>query len=212
MKLNGLLIGALVLISFGAKAQLITYTGLSNKYVYKINLVKNSDTTGYPRDSQDNLYIDSKINLYIFNKSKRLIQKISFTAGILFDSAYKDNKNSRSYITGKNKNADASDYDFGDLIIADLNFDGKEDVVVKRDSGGNGGPFYNFYIQGNNGRFYKENYLTTYVGSFPAYIEPKKKTITTQIHANVSQEGKKTFKYDIKTHKWHLIKWVMVDY
>jgi hypothetical protein len=140
-----------------------------------------------------------------------LIQTIHFKEDLLFDTVFKDNKNARSYVTGKNNNAQVSDYDFGDLIIADLNFNGREDIAVKYDSGGNGGPIYNFYLQDNDGHFYKDNYLTTYVGSFPADIEPNKKTITTQIHANVSQEARKTFRYNSRTKKWHLIKWRMVD-
>ena len=185
-----------------SKAQLITYANLSHKYIYKVRTVTIPDAHEYVEDAV--------VDLYIFTRNSKLIQKISFHAESLYGTVYKDNKNSRSYITGKNENAEVPDYDFGDLIIADLNFDGHEDIAIKHDSGGNGGPFYNFYLQGNNGRFYKNNYLTDHVGSFPHDINPENKTITTQIHANAYQEGRKTFRYNAKTKKWRLIKWVMV--
>ena len=35
----------------------------------------------------------------------------------------------------------------------DLNFDGKDDIAVKFDSGGNGRPFYSFYIQNMSKKF-----------------------------------------------------------
>ena len=203
MKLKALLIGGLVLIFLSSKAQLITYRGLSNKYVYKIGIIKKIDTNGINKES--------KISLFIFNKRDKLIQTIHFKEDLLFDTVFKDNKNVRSYVTGKNKDAEVSDYDFGDLVIADLNFDGREDIAVKYDSGGNSGPSYNFYMQDNSGRFWKDNYLTTYVASFPRYINRKNKTITTQIHATFDQEGRKTFKHNGKTRKWHLVKWVMVE-
>jgi len=140
-----------------------------------------------------------------------MVQKISFNAGFLFEEAYQKCNTVRSYITGRNQNKEVLDYDFGDLIVADLNFDGKEDLAVKYDSGGNGGPMYNFYMQDENGQFKIDNFLTDSVGSFPRFISFKSKTITTQIHANVYQEGKKSFRYDSASKKWKLVRWVMVN-
>ncbi|MGF7076881.1 XAC2610-related protein [Mucilaginibacter sp. 3215] len=129
----------------------------------------------------------------------------------MYEDVFKNCDATRSYITGYRKNAEVSDYDFGDLVIADVNFDELEDIAIKYDSGGNGGPLYNFYLQDKNGHFYLSRYLTDSVGSFPAYINPKQKTITTQIHANVRYEARKTFRYNSKSQKWKLIKWQMID-
>ncbi|WP_295712514.1 hypothetical protein [Mucilaginibacter sp.] len=144
------------------------------------------------------------------NQDKKIQQRISFNTGLLFEDAYTSNKNARSYVTGVNKDTEVSDYDFGDLIIADLNFDEKEDIAIKYDSGGNGGPVYNFYLQDKTGNFKLSKYLTNRVCSFPFYIDNRHKTIATQIHANVSQEGRKTFKYNPLTKKWRLVKWEMI--
>jgi hypothetical protein len=57
----------------------------------------------------------------------------------------------RSYETGKNAHKAVVDNDYGDLVVADINFDGLADVVLKTDGGGNGGPYYTFYTSGPKG-------------------------------------------------------------
>jgi hypothetical protein len=179
------------------RAQSITYSNLSYTYIYKITVVKGSDD------------YDCQLRLYVFKRDGKQLQEIDVDAGSLYDSdAFKSNKNSRSYITGKGRNVPVEDFDFGDLIIADLNFDGKEDIAVKSGLSADAGPYYAFYTQRNDGCFYADNYLTNYVASFPKYINAKAKTVTTQIQTTYSPTGKKTFKYDVKTKKWHLEKWV----
>jgi hypothetical protein len=155
----------------------------------------------------------NEVKLTILKKgTKKERQNIFFQAGFLFEQAYKDCNEVRSYITNKNWSKDVPDYDFGDLLIADLNFDGREDIAIKFDSGGNGGPFYNFYIQDDKGIFKIDHFLTESVRSFPTYINNKTKSITTQIHANVHQERKRTFQYSRRIKKWKLVKWIMVNY
>jgi hypothetical protein len=185
-------------------AQQYTHRDLSYKFDYEINAVRKKDSDG--------MYRTAKIFLTIYNKHKKAIQKINLNTPFLFEDAYKNCNRVRSYINGYKKDAEAFDYDFGDLIIADLNFDGKEDIAIKYNSGGNGGPVYNFYLQDNTGHFRMDHFLTDTMVSFPKYIDIKHKILTTQIHANVHQEGKKLFKYNPKTKKWHLVKWVMVEY
>src|SRR5579862_3449625 len=73
----------------------------------------------------------------------------------------------RSYITGKNIRKVAIDNDFGDLIVVDFNFDGREDVALKTDGGGNGGPYYTFYRQDEKGHFQIDHFLTDSVSFFP---------------------------------------------
>lgn len=77
---------------------------------------------------------------------RKTIQTIKYKADFLSGDVFTDPNFTRSYSTEKNKKVEVSDYDFGDLVIADLNFDGRDDLAIKHDSGENGGPFYNFYI------------------------------------------------------------------
>jgi len=185
-------------------AQRCLYTNLSYKFNFEVVIKRTLDT-------DINHERISAMTLLVLNKKNKLLQKIELSPGYLFDTAFRNNSSVRSYITGINKKTEVLDYDFGDFIVADVNFDGKEDIAVKVDSGGNGGPFYAFYMQDNTGHFIINHFLTDSVGSFPKYISIKHKTITTQIHANVGQEGRKTFKYNPYTKKWRLVKWVMVD-
>jgi len=197
------LAAAALLISFSTRAQVLTYSDLSRKYIFKIGLIRKFDA--------DSNYLNTKLKLRIFDRDTKHTQIIPINGGLLFSSCYKTIKTSRSYSTGIRKDAEVLDYDFGDIVVADLNFDNKEDIAVKYDSGGNGGPDYIFYMQDANGQFHEDNYLTKYVGGFPRYIDFDKKTITTQLHATCCLEGKKTFQYNIKTKKWRLVKWKMVS-
>jgi hypothetical protein len=186
------------------QAQQTPYDNLSYNYNLKIAVSRKLDTdVNYKRISA--------LSLLIFNKQNKLLQTIKIAPGYLYDTVFRNNNDAKSYITGKNKQVEVIDYDFGDLIVADLNFDGKEDFAIKYDSGGNGGPLYAFYVQDNKGHFVIDHFLTDSVRSFPRYINHKHKTITTQIHANVHQEGQKTFEYNPRNKRWHLIKWIMVE-
>jgi len=188
--------------TMGLRAQSVTYSNLSYKYIYKITVVKSGDKDDFR----------CRLRLYVFKRDGKLLQVIDVDAGSLHDDdAFKSSKNSRSFITGRGRNLPVEDYDFGDLVIADLNFDGKEDIAVKSGLSADSGPNYTFYMQGNDGLFYIDNYLTANVLSFPKYINAKAKTITTQTHANVSQEDKRTFKYNADTKKWHFEKGVRVE-
>ena len=83
----------------------------------------------------------------------------------------------RSYITGLNKNAKALKNDYGDFIVADFNFDGKEDFALKYNANyKSSGPLYAFYIQQADGSFKNNQFLTGKVGTFPAIIDSKQKT------------------------------------
>ena len=194
-----------IFYAMSTNAQQCIYTKLSKEHNFKISYILIKDT------DLNNPFRTRKLTLTISNKKRKLIQQIKLNTNILYDDVFKKDTSSRSYITNFNTQADAPDYDYGDLIIADLNFDGKEDIALKFDSGGNGGPLYKFYLQNNRGTFDLSGYLTDYIGSFPANINSKNKTLTTQIHANVHQESRKTYKFNPQTKKWRLLKSVMIE-
>ncbi|WPU99808.1 hypothetical protein SNE26_27740 [Mucilaginibacter sp. cycad4] len=191
-------------INLRAIAQTCRHLNLSKAYDYMIVSER------YPLS--DSVFYGANMSLQIFRKNKPHVwQSIRYKASVLYEDAFKNCNATRSYITGYRKNAEVPDYDFGDLVIADLNFDKLEDIAIKYDSGGSSGPLYYFYFQDKSGHFYLSKYLTDHVGSFPAYINLKEKTIATQIHANVRYESKKTFRYNSKTKRWKLIRWQMVN-
>ena len=148
----------------------------------------------------------------VFQKtSARKIQTVQFTADYIFENDFTDCSAVRSYTTHVNDKLPDTDNDFGNLIVADFNFDGFEDIAVKRNSGGNGGPMYAFYLQ-KDGTFYNNQFLTETIAFFPTQINKSQHTLTTLVHANAYQQCKKVFQYDPKKEHWKLIRKVFVNY
>ncbi|MGC4041264.1 MAG: hypothetical protein QM710_10880 [Flavobacterium sp.] len=94
----------------------------------------------------------------------------------------------------------------------DLNFDGLEDFALKSDSGGNGGPTYFFYIQNNEGKFVKDNYLTETMEFFPLEVNKRKMRLTIYVHASAYNLRKTIFAYQPKNKSWKIIRSSLVDY
>lgn len=147
--------------------------------------------------------IDSNaVKIIIYNKIANKKQEFNFGASYLFKKTFIDCKTVRSYSTGINKNAEIIDNDFGDFIVADFNFDNREDFAVKNDSGGNGGPTYNFYIQDKNKNFALDKFLTTQMAFFPSKFIAKNKRLVTYVHANAYQLSENVFEYNELSKKW----------
>ena len=104
---------------------------------------------------------DCEISLLIIDKkTNKNIQTIKFSSDFIFEKDYKDCSTVRSFSTEINKKLVAEDNDYGDFIVADFNFDGKEDFAIKKDSGGNGGPFYFYYLQNKKSKFIIDKFLS----------------------------------------------------
>lgn len=130
-------------------------------------------------------------------QSKATLDAISITSRFFLDDAFKKLENIRSYSTKTNADKQAVDNYYGDIIIADLNFDNKDDVIVINDAGGNGGTFYIYYLQNNNRKFILNSYLTDSMTYFPAKINSRNKTLTTYIHAGVCGLGEHIYKFSL---------------
>lgn len=175
-----------------ALAQTCLHKNLSKEFNFEVKKIKISNET-----------IDSNsVKVIVYNKISNKKQEIKFGANFLFEKTFINCKAVRSYITGINKDAETIDNDFGDLIIADFNFDNLEDFAIKNDSGGNGGPTYNYYIQGKNKSFTLDNFLTTEMEFFPSKFIIKNKRLITYVHANAYQLSENTFEYNEKSKKW----------
>lgn len=176
---------------------------LSEKYNYKTIRTRLKDSEG--RDS-------SVVRLYIYRKdSNNLVQKIKVSPGYLFSDCYKSVTTTRSFITGFNEKKDVADFDYGDLIIVDLNFDGQEDIALKFDSGGNAGPTYNYYLWQNDSTFKFNKFLSNKMEFFPHKISVDRKILTTLVHANSTQFCESKFKLDVETGKWKRIGWKLIN-
>jgi hypothetical protein len=175
-----------LILAFKASGQDCTQNNLSNFFEFKTHLT---------RIHTEDLFDSCIVEVKVYDKlSKKIIQKIEFSSTYFFDKVFNDCNNVRSYVTGNNQNADVEDNDFGDLIVADFNFDKKDDIALKENSGGNGGPTYIFYIQNDKRQFQVESFLSERMDFFPSRIDPKKRTLTTLVHANAYEMSETTYK------------------
>lgn len=174
-------------------------TDLSPKFNYQIAAVRVKDADGSPKISMVRLQISSKAN-------KNRIQRIAVKPEFLFQNAYTKCSATRSYITGKRKKAQAVDNDYGDFVVADFNFDNREDFAVKRDSGGNGGAFYEYYTQNKRGAFRKDAFLTDVIGYFPGTFDARRKRLITYIHADAFGYHENIYAYNSAARRWKFFK------
>ena len=135
-------------------------------------------------------------------ESYKTKESIRITSMFLFDKVFKSCESVRSYQTHVNDTIQAVDNDYGDLIVADFNFDGLDDFAIIKDSGGNAGVLYNFYTQSKNGRFYLDKFLTDKMEFFPTRINVNEKTLVTYVHAGVCWIGEHVYKLNDKTQTW----------
>lgn len=124
------------------------------------------------------------VRLILIDKTAQIqVDSLHFSAILFLNETYEDCNDVLSYLTGQNIHKEIADNMYGDIVVADFNFDGLEDIAMLNDNGGNGGPYYNFYLQGNNQKFKKSQFLTDSVAFFPSKINPSTKTLTTYAHA-----------------------------
>lgn len=185
-------------MTISALGQKCTHADLSRQFMFqtKISRLKQADST--PDSCVVTISTIEKL-------TKKTVQTITYTSNYFFSDVFQQCNSVRSYSTGKNKNGDVLDNNYGDFVVADFNFDGKDDFAATSDSGGNGGPSYNFCIQNRNGRFILDNYLTDTMIYFPDKFNKSNKTLTTLVHANSRQMSKTIYQLDSKTNKWRKI-------
>ena len=154
-----------------------------------------------------------KIRLNILSKnSKKLIQTIYLNSDFCIDKgAFVNINNSRSYVTGKNKNKNVVDWDYGDLVVADFNFDNMDDFAIKKEVGGNGGPIYIYYIQKSDSTFRFDKFLTNNLNCFPDYFIKETKTLKSICRGCSVTDIVTIIKLDTLKNKWKLVSSREVD-
>lgn len=140
------------------------------------------------------------VKFTIFDKNKTLKDSFSIASNFLYDS-FEDAQQVRSYSTGFNAKKKVTDGDYGNIVIADLNFDKKEDITIVSDIGASTGPRYNFYLQDSNKKFVLNTFLTDSVAYFPDEI--KDNTITTFVVAGACYVHKHVYQFNAKQQTWH---------
>ena len=179
---------------------LLTFCTCKNCIDSKTSKNFNFDISLISKD-ENNLGKAEIIVKIIDKKRNEEIQKISFMSEFILKSeSFKNCKNNKSY--SSNAHLISIENDFGDLIVADLNFDGKEDIAIKREEGGNGGPLYNYYIQSESYQFILDEYLSNEMIYFPDYIDNKGKSLHVTVRANSLTKEGLNYHYDKFNNVW----------
>lgn len=172
---------------------LFTVSCFGQQCVHK-NLSKDFDISVAITRFGDKPLDETQVNITIQKKSgEGKAQEIEFVSESLFEESYTSCDAVMSHTTGVNKDLKVIDNDYGDIVVADLNFDSREDLAIKREEGGNGGPLYFFYLQNKDGLFETDDFLTDKVVYFPFVIDAKKKRLITLVHANDYQMNETVF-------------------
>ncbi len=156
--------------------------------------------------SNDGIGDSSIVSAVLINKKFHTIfDSVLVKSTLYFCNYFEKDDNVRSYSSGINVQKPIIDNYFGDIIIADLNFDRKDDIAIISDMGGNSGPLYKFFLQNNEHKFVLDRYLTDSMEFFPTIINKGEKTLTTYGHAGVMWVGRHIYKLDIETNTWKLL-------
>lgn len=174
------------------------YNHLSSQFDIEVAIRLN--TTNNP--NFDSTYLRIRI---IEKGSGNIIQTIRKQHYWLWSYFYTNVKNSRSYSTHFNTDKTVVDDDFGDVVVADLNFDGLDDFAVTYDHGADNGNHYYFYFQRPDKTFYRQIYLTENMVHFPCIIDPIHQRITTRTAAGACCVGETVFQYNETKNSWLMI-------
>ncbi|MDI9871924.1 FG-GAP repeat protein [Flectobacillus roseus] len=147
------------------------------------------------------------LKIFIKDKVKKsTVDSFSIVSTFYVSGMFMSCDSMTSFTTNFNSDRKIVDNYFGDLVVVDINFDGKDDIAVINDSGGTGGPFYSYYTQTKDKKFIKDQYLTDSVTYFPDKIDKTKKRLTTLVVANAYSVGEHTYHLDRNSYKWRAIR------
>ena len=173
-------------------------THLSNQFDIAINLKRYSNTE---------LHDSCDLKILIKNKrTKAHVDSIFLTSLFYFGDTFEKCDSTTSFTTNFNANRQVVDNYFGDIVVADLNFDNRDDIAIINDYGGNGGPLYSYFIQSNDERFTLDSFLTDSVTYFPSVIDKSKHRLITYVHAGACCTGEHIYQFDKSTKKWRQTK------
>ncbi len=110
-----------------------------------------------------------------------------------------------SYSTGHNADREKHDNYWGTIVVADLNFDGRDDIAMASDSAVSSGPYYTFLTQTADGKFVTDRFLTEEMRYFPDEIDRSRRRLTTYSPASSVDKLKQVFELDPATDEWKMI-------
>lgn len=174
-------------------------TKLSNKYDYKISCVVKKDTL------YSNYYI-ARVKVLISEKGKNIFKlKVNkLYPGLCFITFFEDCNQFRSLTTKYLNEVEIVDNYLGDFVVADFNFDNKEDFAIRTYFYSNGGPYYEYFLQTDNQKFIKDSFLSDEMIFFPSKFDFKNKRLINYVHASVHGVHENIYQL-LKNGKWEYV-------
>jgi hypothetical protein len=167
---------------------------------------KNFDFEIIKKSLDSNDLVETEITVLITKKvGKSKAQILKFKSEFLLKSSFVNCSNNYINYGDCGLKFGSIENDFGDLIITDLNFDGREDLAIKREEGGNGGPIYFFYIQTVDEKFIINDYLSKEMMFFPVDFDFETKTLQTYVRMNSSEHERLFYQYSESEKSWKII-------
>lgn len=203
-----------MILAFGCSTRQQESNGIKSKSLYDSLIATECDHPNLSKEFQIKTkfrrYVNTAsrqdscvVQLYLNDKkTHEIVDSILVTSSFLLEDVFMNCENVRSYSTKFNIDMDVVDNYYGDIVIADLNFDDKEDVVVTNDSGGSGGTFYSYFLQSDSKTFTLDRFLTDSVTYFPTKLDTSERTLVTHVHAGACGLGENVYHLDNKTSRW----------
>lgn len=170
-------------------------TKLSNQFDLSINLRRYTDTVENHDSCSVTVFIREK-------NSGRNLDSFFITPLLYFGDIFLNCESMTSYSTKYNSSREIVDNYFGDIVVADLNFDNKDDIAIINDNMGNGGPLYSYFIQTTNNKFTLDKFLTDSVTYFPKKIDKAKRRLITYVRAGAYSVGEHVYHLDKTNNEW----------
>ena len=182
------------------------HTGLSGQFDIELGIEHYVDAAipeGY--GLRDSLGVTLSVTE---KKSGRRIDLIEMSPCSLGKWAWRDvdyRGNATSYSTGFNVGRKTFDNYLGTIIVADLNFDGRDDIAAVEDSGVSSGPYYAFFMRDDAGGFVRDDFLGEEMMYFPFRIDPSLRRLTTLSPANTYEVCRTVFELSRDTCEWKMV-------
>jgi hypothetical protein len=141
-------------------------------------------------------------------KTRKRLDRVDVMPSPWVCSYYLDDKrrgDATSYSTGFNADRELYDGYCGNVVVADLNFDGRDDIAAVVYSSVSDGPFYAFFTQTADGKFLRDDFLTEHMTFFPSEMDSSSRRLTTWVHANAREVCRSIFELSRTTGKWRMV-------
>ena len=196
----------LLVLAAGAAAhgEIFNLTDVSDVFDFRLNVSNSTNEDGHAGINLVTITVSNKL-------TKTITQTIQSGPLYLFPAGFTGSDFAESYSTGKKRtNAAQVDDKGSEFIVADFNFDHREDFALRTGDRATSAPStYDFYIQNKAGQFVRDAFLSDEMVIFPEINQSNKTLITCD--GSLFDPTRRTYKLNAVTKKWREIKIEKLD-